>query len=145
MKVTLKDGSFKEYEQPMSVIDIAASISAGLARMACAGFPGAARSKSANELLRFKPGEDNQYTFSYPGLFADDWQEAEGEEEEDAIFNRDYRAVWFAHQTARDYDKHVKALKPEDPDVLAVINNGKWCADGQQVPHGAREGRRTAA
>lgn len=96
------------------------------ARMACAGFPGAARSKSANELLRFKPGEDNQYTFSYPGLFADDWQEAEGEEEEDAIFNRDYRAVWFAHQTARDYDKHVKALKPEDPDVLAVINNGKW-------------------
>ena len=38
------------------------------ARMACAGFPGAARSKSANELLRFKPGEDNQYTFSYPGL-----------------------------------------------------------------------------
>ena len=37
MKVTLKDGSFKEYEQPMSVIDIAASISAGLARMACAG------------------------------------------------------------------------------------------------------------
>lgn len=37
MKVTLKDGSFKEYEQPMSVIDIAASISPGLARMACAG------------------------------------------------------------------------------------------------------------
>ncbi len=37
MKVTLKDGSFKEYEQPISVIDIAASISPGLARMACAG------------------------------------------------------------------------------------------------------------
>ncbi len=37
MKVTLKDGSFKEYDQPMSVIDIAADISAGLARMACAG------------------------------------------------------------------------------------------------------------
>ncbi|MCI9362520.1 MAG: threonine--tRNA ligase [Hungatella sp.] len=37
MKVTLKDGSCKEYSQPMSVIDIAADISAGLARMACTG------------------------------------------------------------------------------------------------------------
>lgn len=37
MKITLKDGSFKEYENPMSVIDIAADISEGLARMACAG------------------------------------------------------------------------------------------------------------
>ena len=35
MKVTLKDGSFKEYAQPMAVIDIAKDISAGLARMAC--------------------------------------------------------------------------------------------------------------
>lgn len=37
MKVTLKDGSVKEYGQPMSVIDIAADISSGLARMACGG------------------------------------------------------------------------------------------------------------
>ena len=35
MKVTLKDGSFKEYAQPMAVIDIAKDISEGLARMAC--------------------------------------------------------------------------------------------------------------
>ncbi len=35
MKVTLKDGSFKEYVQPMAVIDIAKDISEGLARMAC--------------------------------------------------------------------------------------------------------------
>ena len=35
MKVTLKDGSFKEYAQPMAVIDIAKDISKGLARMAC--------------------------------------------------------------------------------------------------------------
>ena len=34
MKVTLKDGSFKEYAQPMAVIDIAKDISEGLARMA---------------------------------------------------------------------------------------------------------------
>ncbi|MCH5257285.1 MAG: threonine--tRNA ligase [Lachnospiraceae bacterium] len=37
MKVTLKDGSVKEYAQPMSIYDIAADISEGLARVACAG------------------------------------------------------------------------------------------------------------
>ena len=37
MKITLKDGSVKEYGSPMSVLDIAADISAGLARAACAG------------------------------------------------------------------------------------------------------------
>ena len=37
MKITLKDGSVKEYEQAMSVLDIAKDISEGLARMACAG------------------------------------------------------------------------------------------------------------
>ena len=37
MKITLKDGSVKEYPQAMSVIDIAADISEGLARAACAG------------------------------------------------------------------------------------------------------------
>ena len=37
MKITLKDGSTKEYAQAMSVIDIATDISEGLARMACAG------------------------------------------------------------------------------------------------------------
>ncbi len=37
MIITLKDGSKKEYAQSMSVIDIAADISEGLARAACAG------------------------------------------------------------------------------------------------------------
>ena len=37
MKITLKDGSSKEYSSPMSVIDIAKDISEGLARVACAG------------------------------------------------------------------------------------------------------------
>ncbi len=37
MKITLKDGSVKEYAQPMSVYEIAADISEGLARAACAG------------------------------------------------------------------------------------------------------------
>ncbi len=37
MKITLKDGSFKEYAQAMSIYDIALDISEGLARAACAG------------------------------------------------------------------------------------------------------------
>ncbi len=37
MKITLKDGSFKEYENAMSVLEIAKDISEGLARAACAG------------------------------------------------------------------------------------------------------------
>lgn len=37
MKITLKDGSVKQYDSAMSVIDIAKDISEGLARMACAG------------------------------------------------------------------------------------------------------------
>jgi threonyl-tRNA synthetase len=37
MKITLKDGSSKEYAQAMSVYDIALDISEGLARAACAG------------------------------------------------------------------------------------------------------------
>lgn len=37
MKITLKDGSVKEYEQAKSVIEIAKDLSEGLARMACAG------------------------------------------------------------------------------------------------------------
>ncbi|MDD7641961.1 MAG: threonine--tRNA ligase [bacterium] len=37
MKITLKDGSVKEYDQARSVLDIAKDISEGLARVACAG------------------------------------------------------------------------------------------------------------
>ncbi|MDO5155293.1 MAG: threonine--tRNA ligase [Eubacteriales bacterium] len=37
MKITLKDGSSKEYDGAMSVLDIAKDISEGLARVACAG------------------------------------------------------------------------------------------------------------
>ena len=37
MKITLKDGSVKEYSEGKSVYEIALDISEGLARMACAG------------------------------------------------------------------------------------------------------------
>ncbi len=37
MKITLKDGSVKEYAQPISILDVAKDLSEGLARMACVG------------------------------------------------------------------------------------------------------------
>ncbi len=37
IKITLKDGSVKEFEAGISVLDIAKSISEGLARNACCG------------------------------------------------------------------------------------------------------------
>ncbi len=37
MKITLKDGSVKEYSEPKSIYEIAQDISEGLARVACAG------------------------------------------------------------------------------------------------------------
>ena len=37
MKITLKDGSVKEYQEPKSIIEIASDLSEGLARVACAG------------------------------------------------------------------------------------------------------------
>ena len=40
MKITLKDGSVKEYAEAKSVYEIALDISEGLARAACAGMVG---------------------------------------------------------------------------------------------------------
>ena len=37
MKITLKDGSVKEYSEAKSVYEIAKDISEGLARVACVG------------------------------------------------------------------------------------------------------------
>ena len=37
MKITLKDGSVKEYQEAKTVYEIASDISEGLARVACAG------------------------------------------------------------------------------------------------------------
>ena len=37
MKITLKDGSVKEYDSAKSIYEIALDISEGLARNACAG------------------------------------------------------------------------------------------------------------
>ncbi len=58
MKITLKDGSNKEYAQPISIYEIAADISEGLARAACAG--------EVVEGRRFKDGHRQRLLPEYP-------------------------------------------------------------------------------
>ena len=55
IKITLKDGSVKEFEEPMSIIDIAKSISEGLARVATAG-----EVNGKTEDLRYVVKEDSK-------------------------------------------------------------------------------------
>lgn len=95
------------------------------ARMACAGMPGTARAKGANELLRLNNQEDGTLRFVCRELFADDWQDAEGEAER-AVFQRDYGAVWFAHQVASAYERRRKDFHTGSSEFLIVLNNGKW-------------------
>lgn len=99
------------------------------ARKACAGDPGEARSKSANELLKFQINETGSNAFAQKDIFADEWIEAE-KEQEDQVFRRFYGAVWFADQLAKRYDKIKrqvkKQFKKEEADVLTALGNGKW-------------------
>lgn len=95
------------------------------ARMACAGRPGVARAKGMNELLRLDGQEDGTLKFARPELFADDWLEAEGEAET-GIFQRDYGAIWFAHQASKGYDRQRRRFPERNPEFLIALNNGKW-------------------
>lgn len=95
------------------------------ARMACVGMPGTARTKGTNELLRLNNQEDGTLRFVYRELFADDWQDAEGEAER-AVFQRDYGAVWFAHQVALAYEWRRKDFHTGSPEFFIILNNGKW-------------------
>ena len=58
MKIKLKDGSVKEYEEPKKVIELAGEISAGLERTVCAG-----RVNKAVVDLRYEIVEDSEVTF----------------------------------------------------------------------------------
>ena len=59
IKVTLKDGVVKEYENAISVLDIAKSISEGLARNACCGIVDA-----ETQDLRFVVDNDSEVSSS---------------------------------------------------------------------------------
>ena len=53
IKLTLKDGSVKEIEKPMSILEIAKSISEGLARMATVGEVNGEHPEKAAKRKRF--------------------------------------------------------------------------------------------
>lgn len=95
-------------------------------RMGCIGLPGAARSNSRNKLLETKTDEDGNAVFTCQGLFSSDWLDLEDEAAENAILNRDYRAIWFAHQTAAAYEEEMRKVTYADQDISTVVKNGKW-------------------
>ncbi len=111
------EGTFKKHQMEL--------ISFARARKACAGEPGEARSKGANELLKFQIDDSGACRFVQRDVFVDAWTDA-GEAREGQVFQSFYGGVWFADQLARRYEKVRKQLKGEGPEVLTVVRNGKW-------------------
>lgn len=96
------------------------------ARLACANRPGVARSSSRNKLLETRSDEDGNVVFSYQELFSSDWVEEKESEDMNAIINRDYRAIWFAHRLATAYEDAMRKFSSDDREILNTIKNGKW-------------------
>lgn len=94
------------------------------ARLACAGYPGEARSQSANELLKFREEEDGRF-FANKIIFAEDWLTADASKQ-DKIFERDYKAVWYAQQIALNYEKNGRVSDGHEQDIQSIVKNGKW-------------------
>jgi len=88
MKITLKDGSFKEYESAMSVFDIAKDISEGLARAACAG-------EVNGEVVDLRTVLDSDCTLNI------------------LTFNDDAGKAAYRHTTSHVLAEAVKRLYPE--------------------------------
>ncbi len=100
MKITLKDGVVKEFDSPMSVLDIAKSISEGLARNACAGIV-----DGEVKDLRFVVDKDAEVSI--------------------CTFDDEAGKVAFRHSTSHILAQAVKRLYP---DVKLAI--GPAIADG---------------
>ncbi len=100
MKITLKDGVVKEFDRPMSVLEIAKSISEGLARNACAGMV-----DGEVKDLRFVVDKDAEVSI--------------------CTFDDEAGKVAFRHSTSHILAQAVKRLYP---DVKLAI--GPAIADG---------------
>lgn len=100
MKITLKDGVVKEFDRPMSVLEIAKSISEGLARNACAGIV-----DGEVKDLRFVVDKDAEVSI--------------------CTFDDEAGKVAFRHSTSHILAQAVKRLYP---DVKLAI--GPAIADG---------------
>lgn len=95
------------------------------ARLACAGYPGDARNQSANELLKFREEGDERF-FANEIIFDKDWRIAADISEQDQIFARDYKAVWYAQQIALNYEKNGRVPDGYAQDIQSIVKNGKW-------------------
>ncbi|WP_331619484.1 threonine--tRNA ligase [Vallitalea guaymasensis] len=110
MIITLKDGSKKEYESSMSVIDIANDISAGLARMACAG-------EVDGEVVDLRHVVDKDVTLNI------------------LTFNDDSGKDAFRHTTAHILSQAVKRLFPEIKLAIGPsIENGYYYDFDKETP-----------
>ncbi|QUH32035.1 threonine--tRNA ligase [Vallitalea guaymasensis] len=110
MIITLKDGSKKEYESSMSVIDIANDISAGLARMACAG-------EVDGEVVDLRHVVDKDVTLNI------------------LTFNDDLGKDAFRHTTAHILSQAVKRLFPEIKLAIGPsIENGYYYDFDKETP-----------
>ncbi|WP_273327605.1 threonine--tRNA ligase [Vallitalea guaymasensis] len=110
MIITLKDGSKKEYESSMSVIDIANDISAGLARMACAG-------EVDGEVVDLRHVVDKDVTLNI------------------LTFNDDSGKGAFRHTTAHILSQAVKRLFPEVKLAIGPsIENGYYYDFDKETP-----------
>ncbi|GMQ58429.1 threonine--tRNA ligase [Vallitalea sediminicola] len=110
MIITLKDGSKKEYDNSMSVIDIANDISAGLARMACAG-------EVDGEVVDLRYVVDKDVTLNI------------------LTFNDDSGKDAFRHTTAHILSQAVKRLFPEVKLAIGPsIENGYYYDFDKETP-----------
>ncbi|WP_330408024.1 threonine--tRNA ligase [Vallitalea guaymasensis] len=110
MIITLKDGSKKEYESSMSVIDIANDISAGLARMACAG-------EVDGEVVDLRHVVDKDVTLNI------------------LTFNDDSGKDAFRHTAAHILSQAVKRLFPEIKLAIGPsIENGYYYDFDKETP-----------
>ncbi|GKX30870.1 threonine--tRNA ligase [Vallitalea longa] len=110
MIITLKDGSKKEYENGMSVIDIANDISAGLARVACAG-------EVDGEVVDLRYVIDKDVDLNI------------------LTFNDDAGKSAFRHTTAHILSQAVKRLFPEVKLAIGPsIENGYYYDFDKETP-----------
>ena len=130
MKITLKDGSVKEYAEKLSVLQIAADISEGLARAACAGkvngkvvdLRDEVSEDCELEILTFKDDEGKKaYRHTASHIMAQavkrlypDTKLAIGPAIEDGFYYDFDRATPFSQEELGDIEKEMKKIIKEN-------------------------------
>ena len=130
MKITLKDGSVKEYSEKLSVLQIAADISEGLARAACAGkvngkvvdLRDEVSEDCELEILTFKDDEGKKaYRHTASHIMAQavkrlypDTKLAIGPAIEDGFYYDFDRATPFSQEELGDIEKEMKKIIKEN-------------------------------